>query len=256
MDLSYILFILFIITYLTLWCYKNYYEITTPLRFIRTDLQNTPYVTINDYFYTKNDCTYLVHQINHSGFIVSNPLNTAFENTKGFVMQFTDNSHLHQQFQQHNATFIYNVFTKIKNPKCNAFICNVLIIPPRNNEPNNIQSPAIGMHHDCTINISEQYFPNRTYLPKCVSVLYIQIPEQFTDGELELYSFISFSKTPNQIIKPKLGRLVVFRGDLVHSVKSFDSIEDTPRISMVFEQYIIPPHLVPTKPFEFLSKTH
>ena len=79
MDLSYILLILFIITYLTLWCYAHFYEITTPFRFIRTDLQNTPYVTINDSFYTKNDCTDLVHKINHSGFVISNPLNAAFK---------------------------------------------------------------------------------------------------------------------------------------------------------------------------------
>ena len=256
MDLSYILLILFIITYLTLWCYAHFYEITTPFRFIRTDLQNTPYVTINDSFYTKNDCTDLVHKINHSGFVISNPLNAAFKNTNGFVIQFTENSHLEQQFQQHNATFLYNVFTKIKNPKCNAFICNALIISARNKVTNDDPMPAIGVHHDCTINISEQYFPNRRYLPKCVSVLYLQTPDNFTDGELELYSFIGFSDIPQQIIKPKLGRLVVFRGDLLHSVKSFDSVEDTPRISLVFEQYIIPPNLLPTNPFKFMSNTY
>ena len=189
MDIIYIVFILFLITYLTVLGYTNFYEIITPLRFIRTDTQDTPYVTSNDSFYTHDNCTDLLRQINSSGLVVSNPLNDAFENTKGFVMKFVDNSHLKQQFYQHNATFLYNVFTKIKNPKCNAFICNLLIIPARSNK---YQTPAICKHHDCTIGITEKYFPNRTYLPKCVSVLYLQTPNEFTDGELELYTFMGF----------------------------------------------------------------
>jgi hypothetical protein len=244
------------IAYLIVLCYTNFDGIMTPLRFIRTDTQKTPYVTIDDNFYTQNDCTDLLNQINNSGLIVSNPLNDSFEHTKGFLLQFINNSHLQQQFQQHNAGFLYNIFTKIKNPKCNAFICNVLIIPARNKIHNNLQLPAIDLHHDCTINITETYFPNRTYLPKCVSVLYIQTPNHFTDGELELYTFMGFSETPQQIIKPKIGRLVIFRGDLLHAVKSFESNEDTPRVSLVFEQYMIPSHLLPTKTFEFLSKKY
>jgi hypothetical protein len=213
-------------------------------------------VTIDEWFYTKNDCKDLLRQINNSGFVVSNPLTELFKHTNGFALRFINNSHLQQQFQQHNANFLYNVFKKIKNPKCNAFTCNLLIIPACNKALNNIQSLEIGKHHDCSIEITEKYFPNRTYLPKCVSVLYIQTPKTFTDGELELYTFIGLSEIPNQIIKPKIGQLVTFRGDLLHSVKSFDSNENKPRISLVFEQYIIPSHLLPTKPFEFLSKKY
>jgi hypothetical protein len=223
------------------------------MRFIQTDVQNTPYVTINDDFYTKKECADLLHQINNSGFIVNNPLTDLFKDTTGFVLRFINSSHLQQQFQQHNATFLYNIFTKIKNPKCNAFACNLLIMPARNKETNVLSGIK---HNDCTMGINEPYFPNRTYSPKCVSVLYLQTPNEFTEGELELYTFMGLSTKPNQIIKPKIGKLVVFRGDLQHSVKSFDTTEDTPRISLVFEQYIIPQQLLPAKPFDFLSKTY
>ena len=250
MESVYLLFILFLITGLTVLGYTNFEEILTPMQFIRTDVQNTPYVTIDDNFYTKNECTDLLREINHSRFIVNNPLTELFTNTKGFLLRFINNSHLQQQFQQHNADFLYNVFTKIKNPKCNAFACNLLIMPARNKETTGAK------HHDCSMEINETYFPNRTYLPKCVSVLYIQTPNDFTDGELELYTFMGLSTKPQQIIKPKIGRLVVFRGDLLHAVNSFESSEDTPRISLVFEQYIIPSHLLRTTPFEFLSKKY
>ena len=204
MDPIYILFILCIIAYLTLWGYNNFYGIIAPMRFIKTDVQNTPYVTIDDNFYTKNDCTDLLLQINNSGFIVNNPLTELFTNTAGFLLRFVNTSHLQEQFQQHNATFIYNVFTKIKNPKCNAFACNLLIIPARNKDTNNVSLGLIGKHHDCSMDITEQYFPNRTYLPKCISVLYLQTPNEFTDGELELYTFMGLSTKPTQIIKPKI----------------------------------------------------
>lgn len=241
------------ITYLTILGYTHFDGILTPMRFIQTDVQNTPYVTINDDFYTPSECTDLLHQINNSGFIVNNPLTELFKDTRGFVLRFINNTHLQEQFQQHNASFLYNVFTKIKNPKCNAFACNLLIMPARNNKTNALSGVK---HNDCTMDIYEPYFPNRTYSPKCVSVLYIQTPDHFTDGELELYTFMGLSTKPRQIIKPKIGRLVVFRGDLKHSVKSFDSVEDIPRISLIFEQYIIPSHLLRTTTFEFLSKKY
>lgn len=253
MDEIYILFILFMITYVIVLCYTHFEGIMTPLRFVQTDVQNTPCVTIDDNFYTKKECTDLLHQINNSGFIVNNPLTELFTDTTGFLLRFMDNSHLEEQFQQNNATFIYNIFTKIKNPKCNAFACNLLIIPARNNKTNVLSGIR---HTDCTMEINEPYFPYRTYTPKCVSVLYLQTPNEFTDGELELYTFMGLSIKPNKIIKPKIGRLVVFRGDLKHAVKSFDSAENTPRISLVFEQYIIPSNLLHTKTFEFLSKTY
>lgn len=256
MELIYILFILFIITYLTILCLNNCDGILSPLVYIRSDVQNTPYVTITDCFYSKKDCTDLLNQINHSGFVVNNPLTEIFKNTKGFILEFINNSHLQEQFQQHNADFIYKVFTKIKNPKCNAFTCNLLIIPANNKAGINVQSDAIDKHHDCSLQITEKYFPNRIYLPNCVSVLYIQTPNEFTSGELELYTFMGLSIKPNQIIKPKIGQLVEFRGDLIHAVKSFESSEDVPRISFVFEQYIIPPHLLSKKTFKFLSKKY
>jgi hypothetical protein len=65
---------------------------------------------------------------------------------------------------------------------------------------------------------------------------------------------MGLSTKPQKIIKPKIGRLVVFRGDLKHAVSSFDSVEDTPRIIILFEQYILPSHLLRTTTFEFLSK--
>jgi hypothetical protein len=256
MDLVYILFITFVITYFIVWCYNKFHTALAPLYFIQTDTENTPYVTIDEQFYSQNDCTDLLDQINHSGFVVSNPLNELFTNTKGFLLKFVDHVHLKNEFQEHKANFIYDVFTKVKNPACNAFICNVLIMLSRNKVSDYLQSTVIDKHRDCSIEITEKYFPNRTYLPKCVSVLYLQTPNTFTDGELELYTFLGLSVKPEQMIKPKIGKLVTFRGDLLHSVKSFHSSEDTPRISIVFEQYIIPPHLLPSKTFEFLSKTY
>ena len=223
----------------------DFSELFPHFYYVRTDIENTPYVSIQDSFYTSSECNDLVEKIQNSGLIVSNPLNDSFENTKGFLFQFIDFPQLEQRFQKHGASFAYNVFQKIKNPKCNAFICNLLVIPARSSE--------IGLHQDCTLDIVEESFPYRIYLPKCVSVLYLQTPEFFSHGELELYTFLGISKTPEQVIKPKIGRLVVFRGDLYHSVNSFRSEEKTPRISLVFEQYILPPHLLPNKKFQLLS---
>lgn len=232
--------------------YSDFDGLFSHFYYVRTDTENTPYVRIDDHFYSKPDCEKLYSDIKNSRLVVSNPLNGSFKNTKGFLIQFIDYPHLEQRFQKHGASFAYNVFRKIKNPKCNAFICNLLVIPARNKK----QSPEIGMHQDCTLDITEESFPYRTYLPKCVSVLYIQTPVIFSKGELELYTFMGLSDIPEQVITPKIGRLVEFRGDLFHSVNSFESDEDTPRVSLVFEQYILPSHLLPTKKFELLSEKY
>lgn len=230
--------------------YSDYDGIFAHFHYIRTDVENTPYVHIDDNFYSRSECEDLLAKINNSGLIVSNPLNDSFENTRGFLIQFVDYPLLENRFQKHGASFAYEVFQKIKHSECNAFICNLLVLPARNKKRS---PPEIGMHQDCTLDIAEENFPYRTYLPKCVSVLYIQTPTKFSDGELELYTFMGLSDTPEQVIKPKIGRLVEFRGDLFHSVNSFGSVEETPRISLVFEQYILPSHLLPTKKFELLS---
>jgi len=75
-------------------------------------------------------------------------------------------------------------------------------------------------------------------MPLCTSVVYLQVPKSFTGGELFLkkHEHDGIYKE----IPPKPGKYVRFRGDMFHGVNRIYSNDKTYRLSIVFEQYIIP----------------
>jgi len=216
------------------------------------DKETVPYVTIEDNMFNKEECALFTKQIIKCPLVIDNPLNEGFKKSRGFVIKFTDEKNLVEQFSKNNIKFIYDIFMKIKNPKCNSFIFNTLIIYPEKKSQifNENIDKSIKRHYDCTISVKEKWFPYRRYLPKCVNVIYMQTPNHFYGGQLELFTFYAIKNTPNEKITPKMGRMVCFRGNLQHSVQSIYSDETIPRISLVFEQYELPDNVKPKPTFE------
>lgn len=104
-------------------------------------------------------------------------------------------------------------------PRPNAFYLNVLVVPP---------GASVARHVDATLGPS-----NGSVTPEAVAVLYLDVPEDLSGGELVLYDD---DKTVARIA-PRAGRLVVFHGRLGHEVTAVSA--SRPRTSIVCEQYAL-----------------
>ena len=107
-------------------------------------------------------------------------------------------------------------------PGCNAFYLNPLVIEAGGN---------VKPHFDCSISSYEQAI----VIPNLVSVLYVQVPQDIQGGQLILESENKVYK----VISPEYNTLLYFLGNLTHSVMPFYSQQ--PRISLICEQYNLPP---------------
>jgi hypothetical protein len=111
-------------------------------------------------------------------------------------------------------------------PGCNAFLLNPLLIQ---------NGRGVAAHIDRSL----EYCGPSIGCPVAVSVLYVQVPEQLSGGELRLYH------RGNRVaaLAPMPRSLVTFRGDMVHEVASVDvgapALSEA-RISLVVEQYRVP----------------
>lgn len=200
---------------------------------------NDKRIQFQNNFISNKNCDYLSKKLLNHKYNVKTILSSQFDNTYGILVKFQDNKHTYNNFKKYDLEDVYNIFKKIKDPNCNAFVFNVLIVTK--------QSKEIKGHYDSTLNIRDGIF-NRRMMPKWVSVIYIKLPNKFEGGRLLLNKFTNINfNIPNSIIQPETGKYVKFRGDSYHKVESFKTKEDTYRISLVFEQYQISNIKIPFK---------
>ena len=168
--------------------------------------------------------------------IEDNPLSEEFNYSKGIVIEnFIEETAL-EEFKHVDCEFLYYLFLKLKKDYTTNYIMNILIIDEHNK--NNVMS--VDYHLDTTLNLAPDklFYFERTYLPECVSVVYVDVPETFDGGELVLYDFIPKFKLVT--IKPEKGKLVEFNGKLLHGIEKMKNVpEGSKRISIVLEQYCI-----------------
>lgn len=190
-------------------------------------------------YISKETCGIFKQKIMNNIYLVNNPLNEQFENTKGILIQFDENN-AHDSFRSKNIEFLYPYFKKIKKPYATNFVLNALVIPPSKKE-----EMSIKYHYDTTLDMNEDdddaddHFFNYDIVPECVSVLYIEQPTHMKGGRLRLYKYANLVNIAN--VSPSVGKLVEFNGRLFHGVESFHDLNDTntERISIVLEQYCV-----------------
>ena len=153
---------------------------------------------------------------------------------QGFSIYFDETDDLESKFKKHNLNCIYEIFKRVRQPKTNSHVCNIMVVPTCNDTTD--KEISVGGHYDGSI--EETDFFGKYYMPLCTTVLYLQTPKKFTGGELFMKKYYD-DKTYAQI-RPMVGKYVRFRGDMFHGVHKMYSDESTCRLSIVFEQYIIP----------------
>lgn len=172
-------------------------------------------------FLSNEECKELSRYIIKHPLIDKSVLSDGFSSSYGFVIRFNEYSKIDFMNSKYNLKKLHDVFEKIKEPGTNAYVCNPLILG---------KGKSIEYHYDDTL-CMYTYF-GASILPVCVTVLYLQLPDEFTGGELCVADF--------EKVVPVVGKKVVFRGDMQHAVKEFTSTENTKRVSLVFEQYNVP----------------
>lgn len=150
-----------------------------------------------------------------SPYLALNNLNRDFVATKGFSVVFR-RSHLATVAEQF-PVFKRYLDTALQ-PDCNAFYLNPLLL-------------KAGSRVDPHIDRSLRSYCKTIQPPDWVSVLYVSVPDDLEGGELVLRSR---QRTVGQI-KPQANTLVLFQGDLTHSVTAV--VKGGERLSLVCEQY-------------------
>ena len=195
-------------------------------------------------FLSSNECMNISRNIHQNSYIGDNPLNEGFEKTRGIIFDF-DVENAKELLSSRNCDDLYNIFERIRKPYANRFIMNVLIIDNatiKSLEEDPDDEMAVEYHYDTTLQeIPEEYIwgLERSYIPECVSVVYVDLPESFEGGELDICSY--FYHRDIELVKPELGMLLEFNGKYVHGVYKMDKVypKKSKRISIVLEQYSI-----------------
>jgi hypothetical protein len=167
----------------------------------------------------------------NSPYLAETDLDHGFEQTYGFSMLF----------QRSQRERFYAVlppaqpfFESIMDPKAQVFFVNPLIIH---------EGHGVAPHADKTL-LSFLPREQKTPFPYRVSVLYLSLPPQLVGGELIFHR--------NALVKarfvPRVNWLIEFPGWLYHEVKPWKQVGWTsasaPRVSLVCEQYRLPPALL------------
>lgn len=196
------------------------------LMYKRTNPPDFPHVQTELGFLTEEECSDMADYIMNHQLIGNSILSTSFSSSYGFVIRFNKYSKFDFEHSKYDLKKLFDVFERIRVPGTNAYVCNPLILE---------KNKSVGYHYDNTLGIKT--FFGASVLPICVTVIYLQLPKNFTGGELCL---CDFEKTYTTEEAPVVGKKLVFRGDMCHAVNEFQTDEDTKRVSLVFEQYRIP----------------
>ena len=233
-----------LITFLLYYIINTYiYDIDIHICSKRTHAVGYPIIQLQDDFYIPKRCKELANYISKHKFVGRSTLN-GFGKTKGFVVSFSS-----QHEKKFLDTFqpIHEVFKQIQEPGTNAYIFNPVIIEhsTKGNEK------SIPYHYDMSLDDQVKTLFGRSYLPVCVTVIYIQLPESYKGGRLCLGEYGSIDESDVKKYKPKLGRKFVFRGDAIHHVEPIHCKGGKgKRISLVFEQYRLPESKVASVKFD------
>ena len=149
-------------------------------------------------------------------YLAVNNLNRDFIATKGFSVVF-QRSHISEV--ERCFPFFKNYLSVALQDDCNAFYLNPLVLN---------QGSRVDPHIDRSL----RSYCKTIEPPAMVSVLYVQVPSELEGGELML----RHGKKQVGCIKPQYNTLVLFQGDLTHSVNKVKSAVSN-RLSLVCEQY-------------------
>lgn len=214
---------------------KTYMDI----KYLTTMLMERNY-EISDDFLSEYQQNYLRDNLSQLE-LEENPLSDIFYQTRGKMIKFNIEE-MTDILAKNNMEFISSFIDSLRIPEATDFVFNILEINPMKISEREKSSPkmSVGYHMDntCELNRNRDW---KQLLPCSVFVYYFDCPKNMKNGKLILRDFCT--KKIIQKIVPKKNRLVEFKGDLYHGIETMynlDENDDTKRISLVLEQYVVP----------------
>ena len=177
-------------------------------------------------FLAAGELAALRQTIVNSPYLADNQLSEGFQDSRGFSVVFT-RSGIEQVIEQFPAFTPY--LTRVLKSACNAFYLNPLMLSA---------GATVAPHIDCSLG----RYPQAMTIPTLVSVLYVQVPEDLTGGELVL----RLGERPVAELPPETNTLLYFLGNVTHSVNPVKTRNS--RISLVCEQYNLAPDVLQSIP--------
>ncbi len=176
--------------------------------------------------------------VRHHPLLAGTTLNARFSGTEGFSIALTRSG-----LPRLEKTFplFHHFLERVGPDQCNAFFINPLCIA---------SGAHVAPHIDRSLNTWTR--PEFPPFPVKVSVLYLHVPDDLEGGLLRLWT-PAWHLGPAPRVTPSTGKLFEFRGDLRHEVAEVKKAS-TPRISLVMENYCLPPYLLRKIP-EFYTKS-
>jgi hypothetical protein len=188
-------------------------------------LGNEHYGLCNDAF-AGTELSMIRSAVLASPLLGANRLAATFEGSRGFSLVFTRDGIAAVRAEH---PYLADFIDRALRPSCNAFYLNPLLLQ---------RGSAVGPHVDCSL----ARYLGEPRTPFLVSVLYVEVPDDLDGGELVLCDGeLSLAR-----ITPRAGTLLYFAGRLRHHVTSVDTT--TTRMSLVCEQYKLPPDLLAAVP--------
>lgn len=160
-------------------------------------------------------------RIHQSPYFASNNLTSDFVGARGFSVVFR-RSGLSQV--KHRFAWLVPYLDALLDADCNAFYLNPLML-------------GAGSRVEPHVDRSLRAYCRDVETPRLVSVLYVALPEAMQGGELVL----RHGKREVGRITPEVNKVVCFQGDLMHWVTPLGPESRGERLSVVCEQYDLPP---------------
>mmetsp|Transcript_29997 Transcript_29997/g.90175 ORF Transcript_29997/g.90175 Transcript_29997/m.90175 type:complete len:280 (-) Transcript_29997:32-871(-) len=184
----------------------------------------------------------------------TNALTTAFKGTAGVFVQFTESGYAELLADSKLECFSAFVDAMRDGSSANAFVLNVVSASP------NGDGDVIEYHMDQSLGLSWIQPPGHL-VANLVDVLYLEVPEGLSGGELEVQKLpdewldqhglrargafrrARGNDTAGRLdasVTPAENTRVTFRGDAHHRVRNFTaSDESARRVSLVLESYVL-----------------
>lgn len=232
MALSFLVLVSILLSILLIWKYGNIHYILHSVNQSEDTL-----VQIHDDFLSTHQCQQFSDHLKDHRFVSKNPLNEQFEGSYGVVLCFKRSPRMWTHLTDCDLKMMIPTLEKCMQGEANAFVLNVLMIDPEK-EQQRPTGKSVEYHYDMTLN---QMCNGKIILPRWVFAIYLSLPEPFVGGSLMLRRFngAGFLK-PDAVVQPRIGRMIRFRGDSLHSVEKLYSESSEQRISLILEQYCLP----------------
>lgn len=211
--------------------------------------ESQPLYTLEPSVFTDDELAQLKSNILNMSLVeesVTTTLNpTQFTYSRGFMLRFNLEG-IPQLQDDERYQPLLPIFNKLRRDDTNAFVFNVLTAKSKT-----FQKAVVGWHVDDTVGIDEDL--DVSFVAHEVSVFYLQVPQDMEGGGLKLIdlrgdiSQVNLDSDVNsqevrEEVQPQENSIVRFRGDACHQVMGYKTETPLERVSVVLEQYKIPPY--------------